>query len=119
MNKFLVCETTYQEHTAEEEFVTCHQLELEKCIKESGCPTVPKTECAVQKRNVTQEFPETEVSCECLIALKNNLSTICNTIQLCTNSGRRLMGSRTMRWDQLVNGIEFILIKSPKLLFHM
>jgi hypothetical protein len=78
LNKFLVCETTYQEHTAEEEFVTCHQLELEKCIKESGCPTVPKTGCAVQKRNVTQEFPETEVSCECFIALKNYLSTICN-----------------------------------------
>jgi hypothetical protein len=78
LDKFLVCETTYQQHTAEEEFVTCHQLELEKCTKESGCPTVPKTECAVHKRNVTQEFPETEVSCEGLIALKNNLSTIGN-----------------------------------------
>ena len=110
MNKFLVCETTYQEHTAEEEFVTCHQLELEKCIKETGCPTVPKTECAVQKRNVTQEFPETEVSCE---GLNNHLSTIGNY-----NTIMYLLQWATLNGIK-DNGIKFILIKSPKLLFHI
>jgi hypothetical protein len=57
-----VCETFHHSREIEEDFANCTQVKHEVCRKIDGCPTVPKTECAIFKRNVTREYPETEAS---------------------------------------------------------
>ena len=58
----LVCETFHHSYVIEEDFADCVQVSQEVCKTRDGCPTVPKTQCQISKRNVTRAYPETKAS---------------------------------------------------------